>query len=178
MHTRQLGTALVACGFTCAVAIADPLPPSQMIRYSLHAQADDPHSPIAWTITMRLDPIERNGDVVQWHVAQADVYETATDTTWRAGDPDVDVPGGDWLVTHADAENPLASEFARPPEIWGTAVDVAGLEGDLDFTLAGAGVPGATVLSYSFAVHGEAQPRAAGSEHNNPVDGEADSLLE
>jgi len=176
----RLGGALLLILTSAIATQAQQLPPDYLVQYSIREVAGDPNSPIAWTVTLELTALERQGDDIRWHVHQADIREIGTHTTWRLVDPRVDTASGDWWVQHVDADTPAAGDFIVPPETSGCAADVAQLEDDLDFSFVGSEqattVP---ILTYSFHVESEPQPRKEGEDEeidpaqSKPSDGGA-----
>lgn len=162
-----VAAALLALGPGVA-ALGQALPPDQAVEYRIREVPGDPNSPVVWTITLELTAIERHDALVRWHVRRADVRACDPvngDTVWRVADPAVDTPSGDWWVEHIKAEEPAAEDFMDLPHTGGLAADLAQVEDDLEFSCAGAASPGgAALLTYSFRVSSESEPRKSGED--------------
>jgi hypothetical protein len=155
---------LVNSGFALAAAAAQEME----VRYNIREVPDDPESAITWTIDLSLQAEEIDGNSIAWSVhsvtiCQLDAQEQP-ESTWVDTSPTVDLPGGQWWVTHADAEDPLVSEFVLPPYIEGIAAMENSASADMSYYLEGAPYDPSpdpplfavtAALDYSFSVDGD-----------------------
>jgi hypothetical protein len=151
---------------------------SSHIAYQIHEVPDDPNSPIVFTVTLKIEEVDREGDLVGWEVLEARFERTENTTrVWMKTVPFVATSDGLWWIEHADPNNPTIGEFVLPPEMSGTAPALGSVDPDLDFLFSGVawdpevlGSPYAVTggLSYSFTLVGESEPLEEGE--NGPVE--------
>jgi hypothetical protein len=165
---RAIVVAFIAVGVLYPIALAREAKASGLlVTYNLRDMPSDPLSAVVWRIDLHLQPTTTNGYTVGWLIHGVTI--TQLDPVgeplhvWTADTPTVASSGGLWWVTHADPQNPGASDFIEPPSLTGTAIAENPTDPDLDYYLEGIpyvappqGPPFATTaaLDYAFAYAG------------------------
>ena len=87
-----------------------------IVTYKLRETPSNESSDVLIDHRLHITEQSRNGDDVTWSIDKLTFRQTGGDK-WHKDDPGL----SDWVVTHADPDNPVASEFTSPPTMSGTA---------------------------------------------------------
>ncbi len=130
VHALLVLAAVSVCGSS-----AWALPPDQIVTYSFRETPSDPQSDVLITLELYVSAQSQSGDDITWKINSARFREPTTSgqNTWTEDSPSP----SSWIVTHADPENPTATDFTDPPAMTGTAAadQVTNDDLDYDFTL-------------------------------------------
>ncbi len=118
--------AVAVCGSS-----AWALPPDQIVTYSFRETPSDPQSDVLITMELYVSARSQSGDDITWKITELHFVETASGDSWTKSAPNL----SDWVVTHADPNNPAASDFTDPPAMTGTAAADQVINDDLDYDL-------------------------------------------
>lgn len=115
-------------------AAASALPPDHIVTYSFRETPSDSLSNTLIVAKLHIAARSQNGDDVTWKINELEFVEIASGDRWTQPYPSLP----DWVVTHADPDNPVPTDFVSPPALSGTAA-ARMIEGDdLDYDV----VPG------------------------------------
>ena len=149
------------------------------VIYTIHTIPSDPNSPVAFVVTLSLQEVVQDDDLVGWGITAArfeqpdDPAMVWTDTSARFSTAD-----GLWWIHHKDPNNPVSHDFVMPPKLAGVAKAQAAVP-DLTYDLIGVMRPPSLSappyettagLTYTFKLVGATEPLAEGEEEPVRVD--------
>ena len=105
-----------------------PLPSNKIVTYKARETPSDENSNVLVEHLVFISAQSQNGDDITWQIDKLKFRESGSGR-WTDDDPGL----SDWVVTHADPDNPVASDFTSPPNMSGTAVPGSG--DDLTYSL-------------------------------------------
>ena len=117
--------AVAVCGSS-----AWALPPDQIVTYKARETPSDPHSDVLIEHKLYLFAFSQTGDDISWKFGKLEFVQPGVGT-WRDASPGL----ANWVVTHADPDNPVPSDFTSPPAMSGTAVAFGSPDDDLEYSL-------------------------------------------
>lgn len=122
---RTLDTAVLMAVVSVPALGLEQLPDAQNVRFSIHADPNDPNSAVILTIDMHLQSRVQDGLSIGWSIESivfteydpnGNVSRSWTDATVTTSEQD-----GHWWVEHEDPSEPETEEFAVPPALSDTA---------------------------------------------------------
>lgn len=116
--------AVAVCGSS-----AWALPPNQIVTYTVRETPSNPNSDVLIEHELFLMAFSQHGDDISWKFAKLEFVQPGVGT-WRDASPGLP----NWVVTHADPNNPVASDFTSPPAMSGTAVAFGSPNDDLEYS--------------------------------------------
>ena len=87
-----------------------------IVTYKLRETPSNESSSVLIDHRLHITEQSRSGDDITWSIDKLTFRQTGG-AKWHKDDPGL----SDWVVTHADPNNPVASEFTSPPNMSGTA---------------------------------------------------------
>ena len=93
-----------------------PLPSNKIVTYKARETPSDPNSDVLVDHRLHIEAQSQNGDDITWAVNKL-TFRASGGGKWTDDSPGL----GAWVVTHADPNNPVASDFTAPPAMNGTA---------------------------------------------------------
>ena len=101
-----------------------------IVTYRLRETPSDESSDVLIDHRLHITEQSRSGDDITWSIDKLTFRQTGGDK-WTNDSPGL----SDWVVTHADPDNPVASEFTSPPNMSGTADNEVVSGDDLTYSL-------------------------------------------
>ncbi len=153
-----------------------PLPSNKIVTYKARETPSDPSSDVLVEHKLFIAAQSQDGDDITWKINKLKFHQPRGDN-WTDANPGL----GAWVVTHANPDTPVASDFTSPPAMNGTAGpdSTGGHNLDYGFTLGSCSVSegqmysGAVVCSkYSYvaaetlAEEAEDEPEEIDSEND------------
>ncbi len=93
-----------------------PLPGNKIVTYKARETPSNESSDVLIEHRLHIAAQSQDGDDITWAINKLTFRESG------GGKWTNDSPGlSDWVVTHADSDNPVASDFTSPPNMSGTA---------------------------------------------------------
>ena len=130
-----------------------------IVTFKLRETPSNESSSVLIDHRLHITEQSRSGNDITWAINMLTFRQTGGDK-WTNDSPGLD----DWVVTHADPDNPVASEFTSPPNMSGTADNDVQSGDDLtySFTLGSCTLSekamysgNVTCPAYSYAAGGE-----------------------
>ena len=106
-----------------------PLPSNKIVTYKARETASNESSSVLMNHRLHIAAQSQSGNDITWKINKL-TFNAPAGGNWAANSPGL----GPWVVTHADPNSPVASDFTNPPNMNGTA-DAEGI-GDEDLTYA------------------------------------------
>ena len=103
-----------------------------IVTFKLRETPSNEGSDVLIDHRLHISEQSRNGNDITWAINKLTFRKTGGDK-WTKDSPGLN----DWVVTHADPDNPVASDFTSPPNMNGTADNdvVSGDDLTYSFTL-------------------------------------------
>lgn len=137
---RFLLSCVPACLILATQSLAQSLPPDQTVSYQLHADPEDPNSPVTVTTTVTLVASQESGSAVGWSISAIDIHAldgASQSTHWAGNLVQIQAPDGLWWITHSDPNAPQLTDFAVPPLLTGTVTNESNANLTMNFELEG-----------------------------------------
>lgn len=153
------------------------------ISYLIHQNSSSATSPVVFRIILALKDQSRNGNAIGWKIETLKLRQPQTgggERTWTKANPTVPTADGLWWITHANAANPVGSEFARPPHLIGTAIADSAGYANMTYDFEGVGNPTnwpwniTAILDFIFKLVGQSEPEEEGEDEPVEVDDDID----
>ena len=106
-----------------------PLPSDKIVTYKARETPSNESSDVLMEHKLFIAAQSQNGNDNTWKINKLKFHAPGGDN-WTKANPGL----SDWVVTHADPDNPVASDFTSPPNMNGTADNEEVSETDLDYT--------------------------------------------
>ncbi len=135
---------LIVAAVTVCGSSAWALPPDQIVTYKARRTPSDPNSSVLIEHRLHIAAQSQDGDDITWKFNKLAFSQPGGDN-WTDASPGL----SNWVVTHADPDNPVASDFTSPPNFSGTAANdgISGDDLDYAYTLGSCMVPEAQMFS-------------------------------
>lgn len=106
-----------------------PLPSNKTVIYKARETPSDPGSDVLMEHKLFIAAQSQNGDDITWEINKLK-FSQPGGGNWTDANPGLSA----WVVTHADPNNPVSSDFTNPPRMSGTAVAVGSPNHDLAYS--------------------------------------------
>ncbi len=93
-----------------------PLPSNKIVTYKARKTPSDANSDVLMEHRLFIAAESQDGDDITWKINKLKFRQPGGDN-WTDADPGL----GAWVVTHANPNTPVASDFTSPPNMSGTA---------------------------------------------------------
>jgi len=158
---------LASLGFAEIAQAAD----TRYVTYMIREDPGDPESDVIFYVTFQITAYDQDHDTIRWEVES--VYVTKVNvapeanTHWTHDWPLLKSADGLWAVTHADPEDPQASDFDHMPGIeeglaWADGSEdkdlIYSFRGDTPFEQPVPFEERCTLATYELFVEGEEEP--------------------
>ena len=105
-----------------------PLPGNKIVTYKARETPSNESSSVLMNHRLHIAAQSQSGDDITWKINKL-TFNAPAGGNWTDNSPGL----APWVVTHADPDNPVASDFTNPPNFGGTAAN-DGISGDdLDY---------------------------------------------